>query len=147
MSGAMKVVGTSRHDDAQLARHAFIALWPDLISDIRPVPALNHAVSSALALLPRPYQSIRTNWHCRLLLSGLHREPLLQAGTSALPVGKFITGSLRAAIRSFGTNPGSRDASSFVAFSLAAGARVAGLARRSARRLGRRGGNGRLLRC
>lgn len=49
VSGAMKVVGTSHHDDARLACQAFVTRWPDLISDIPAEPAMNHAVSSALA--------------------------------------------------------------------------------------------------
>lgn len=49
VSGAMKIVGTSHHDDARLACDAFVARWPDLISDIPAEPAMNHAVSSAMA--------------------------------------------------------------------------------------------------
>ena len=52
VSGAMKVVGTSHHDDARLACQAFVVRWPDLISDIPEEPgvkAVNHAVSSAMA--------------------------------------------------------------------------------------------------
>jgi hypothetical protein len=45
----MKVAGTTHHDDARLACQAFAARWPDLISDIPAEPAVNHAVSSALA--------------------------------------------------------------------------------------------------
>ncbi|WP_238306511.1 hypothetical protein, partial [Methylobacterium gregans] len=41
--------GTSHHDDALLAVQAFVARWPSLTSDILPEPALNHAVSAALA--------------------------------------------------------------------------------------------------
>lgn len=44
----MKVAGTTHHDDARLACDAFIARWPDLVSDVSPEPALNHAVSSAM---------------------------------------------------------------------------------------------------
>lgn len=49
VSGAMKVVGASHHDDARLACQAFIAKWPELSSDIPEEPAINHAVSSAMA--------------------------------------------------------------------------------------------------
>lgn len=49
VSGPMKVVGTGHHYDARLACQAFIAHWPDLISDIPAEPAINHAVSSAMA--------------------------------------------------------------------------------------------------
>lgn len=49
VSGTMKVAGTSHHDDARLACQAFIARWPKLSSDIRAEPAINHAVSSAMA--------------------------------------------------------------------------------------------------
>ena len=49
VSGAMKIAGTSHHDDARLACEAFVARWPDLISDIPAEPAINHAVSSAIA--------------------------------------------------------------------------------------------------
>ncbi len=49
VSGAMKVVGTTHHDDARLACEAFVARWPDLLSDVPPEPAMNHAVSSAMA--------------------------------------------------------------------------------------------------
>ena len=49
VSGAMKVVGTTHHDDARLACDAFVARWPNLLSDIPGEPALNHAVSSAMA--------------------------------------------------------------------------------------------------
>jgi hypothetical protein len=49
VSGVMKVVGTTHHDDARLACEAFVARWPDLRSDIPAEPALNHAVSSAMA--------------------------------------------------------------------------------------------------
>jgi hypothetical protein len=49
VSGTMKVVGTTPHDDARRACDAFVARWPDLFSDIPPEPALNHAVSSAMA--------------------------------------------------------------------------------------------------
>jgi hypothetical protein len=49
VSGTMKVVGTGDHDDARLACRAFVARWPELISDIPPEPAINHAVSAALA--------------------------------------------------------------------------------------------------
>lgn len=45
----MKVVGTTHHDDARLACQAFVARWPDLLSDVPPEPAVNHAVSSAMA--------------------------------------------------------------------------------------------------
>jgi hypothetical protein len=49
VSGAMKIVGTSHHNDARLACEAFVARWPDIISDIPAEPAMNHAVSSAMA--------------------------------------------------------------------------------------------------
>jgi hypothetical protein len=49
VSGAMKVAGTSHHDDARLACEAFVARWPNLISDIPSEPAINHAVSCAMA--------------------------------------------------------------------------------------------------
>lgn len=49
VSGTMKVVGASHHDDARFACQAFIARWPDLNSDIPAEPAINHAVSSAMA--------------------------------------------------------------------------------------------------
>ena len=49
VSGTMKVVGTTHHDDARLACEAFVARWPDLRSDIPAEPALDHAVSSAMA--------------------------------------------------------------------------------------------------
>jgi hypothetical protein len=49
VSGAMKVVGTTHHDDAQRACEAFVVRWPGLFSDIPPEPAVNHAVSSAMA--------------------------------------------------------------------------------------------------
>ena len=49
VSGTMKVVGSSHHDDARLACQAFIARWPELSSDIPAEPAINHAVSSAMA--------------------------------------------------------------------------------------------------
>jgi hypothetical protein len=45
----MKVVGASHHDDARLACQAFVARWPDLVSDIPAEPAINHAISSAMA--------------------------------------------------------------------------------------------------
>lgn len=41
--------GTSHHDDALLAVRAFLARWPDVSSDVPPEPALNHAVSAAIA--------------------------------------------------------------------------------------------------
>ncbi len=41
--------GISHHDDARLAVEAFVARWPDLVSDVPAEPALNHAVSSAMA--------------------------------------------------------------------------------------------------
>lgn len=49
VSGAMKVVGATHHDDARLACEAFIARWPDLTSDIPAERAVNHAISSAMA--------------------------------------------------------------------------------------------------
>ena len=49
ISGRMKIVGTTHHDDARLACDAFTERWPELITDIPAEPALNHAVSSALA--------------------------------------------------------------------------------------------------
>jgi hypothetical protein len=49
VSGKMKAVGTTHHDDARLACAAFVARWPDLRSDVPIEPALNHAVSSAMA--------------------------------------------------------------------------------------------------
>jgi hypothetical protein len=49
VSGTMKVVGTTHHDDARLACEAFVARWPNLLSDVPAESALNHAVSSALA--------------------------------------------------------------------------------------------------
>jgi hypothetical protein len=49
VSGLMKAVGTTHHDDARLACQAFVARWPDLQSDVPGEPALNHAVSSAMA--------------------------------------------------------------------------------------------------
>jgi hypothetical protein len=48
VSGAMKAVGTTHHDDARLACEAFVARWPNLFSDIPAEPALNHSVSSAM---------------------------------------------------------------------------------------------------
>lgn len=45
----MKVVGAGHHDDARVACEAFVGRWPHLISDIPAEPAINHAVSSALA--------------------------------------------------------------------------------------------------
>jgi hypothetical protein len=45
----MKAVGTTHHDDARLACEAFVARWPELITDIPAEPAVNHAVSSAIA--------------------------------------------------------------------------------------------------
>jgi hypothetical protein len=45
----MRADGTTHHDDARLACEAFVARWPDLLSDIPPELAVNHAVSSALA--------------------------------------------------------------------------------------------------
>jgi hypothetical protein len=50
VSGSMKSDGTSHPDDAQRACKAFIVRWPNLISDIPFEPAINHAVSSALAV-------------------------------------------------------------------------------------------------
>ncbi|MEN5080995.1 hypothetical protein ABE438_00785 [Bosea sp. TWI1241] len=41
--------GASHHDDALLAVDAFAARWPDLVSDVPPEPALNHAVTAAMA--------------------------------------------------------------------------------------------------
>ncbi len=49
VSGLMKAAGTTHHDDARLACQAFVARWPDLRSDVPGEPALNHAVSSAMA--------------------------------------------------------------------------------------------------
>jgi hypothetical protein len=49
VSGAMKAIGTTHHDDARLACKAFVDRWPDLRSDVPAEPALNHAVSSAMA--------------------------------------------------------------------------------------------------
>ena len=49
VSGTMKIVGASHHNDARLACQAFVTRWPDLISDIPAEPAINHAVSSAMA--------------------------------------------------------------------------------------------------
>ncbi len=48
VSGAMKTNGTSHHDDARLACQAFVARWPDLVSDISAERAINHAVASAI---------------------------------------------------------------------------------------------------
>lgn len=48
VSGVMKAVGTTHHNDARLACEAFVARWPDLRSDVPAEPALNHAVSSAM---------------------------------------------------------------------------------------------------
>lgn len=41
--------GASHHDDALLAVHAFLARWPEVPSDVPGEPALNHAVSAAIA--------------------------------------------------------------------------------------------------
>lgn len=41
--------GTSHHDDALLAVRAFLARWPEVPSDVPIEPALNHAVSAAIA--------------------------------------------------------------------------------------------------
>jgi hypothetical protein len=49
VSAAMKRVGTSHHDDARIACQAFANRWSNLTSDILPEPAVNHAVSSAMA--------------------------------------------------------------------------------------------------
>jgi hypothetical protein len=49
VSGTMKVVGASHHGDARRACRAFVDRWPDLVSDIPAEPAINHAVSSAMA--------------------------------------------------------------------------------------------------
>jgi len=49
VSGVIKAASTTHHDDARLACKAFVARWPDLVSDIPAEPALNHAVSSAMA--------------------------------------------------------------------------------------------------
>ena len=49
VSGAMKVAGSTHQDDARLACEAFVAGWPNLLSDIPAESALNHAVSSAMA--------------------------------------------------------------------------------------------------
>lgn len=49
VSGAMRVAGATHHEDARLACDAFVARWPNLLSDIPAEPALNHAVSSAIA--------------------------------------------------------------------------------------------------
>jgi hypothetical protein len=46
----MKVAGTTHHEDARLACEAFVARWPHSISAIPSEPAMNHAVSSALAV-------------------------------------------------------------------------------------------------
>ena len=45
---AMKVAGATHHDDARLACEAFIARWPNMISDVPPERAVNHAVSAAM---------------------------------------------------------------------------------------------------
>jgi hypothetical protein len=45
----MKNVGTGDNVDARLACQAFVAWWPDLISDVPGEPAINHAVSAAMA--------------------------------------------------------------------------------------------------
>ena len=47
VSGIAK--GASHHDDALLAVAAFLGRWPDVRSDVPAEPALNHAVSAALA--------------------------------------------------------------------------------------------------
>jgi hypothetical protein len=49
VTGSMKGVGTSHHDDARLASKAFVTRWAALVSDIPAEPATNHAVSSAMA--------------------------------------------------------------------------------------------------
>jgi hypothetical protein len=49
VSGTMGIVGANHQDDARLACQAFVTRWPDIISDIPPEPAINHAVSSAMA--------------------------------------------------------------------------------------------------
>jgi hypothetical protein len=49
VSGTMKAKGTTHHDDARLACEAFISRWPQIVSDIPAEPAINHAVSSAMA--------------------------------------------------------------------------------------------------
>lgn len=41
--------GTSHHDDALLAVKAFLARWPEVTSDVTLEPALNHAVTAAIA--------------------------------------------------------------------------------------------------
>jgi len=50
VSGKMKTVGTSHHDDARLACEEFDKRWPNLTSDIQEEPSINHAVSSAMAV-------------------------------------------------------------------------------------------------
>jgi len=47
VSGISK--GASHYDDARLAVQAFLARWPELPSDVPIEPALNHAVSAAIA--------------------------------------------------------------------------------------------------
>ena len=49
VSGSMKRDGTSHHDDARAACLAFAARWPHFVSDIPAEPAMNHAVSPAMA--------------------------------------------------------------------------------------------------
>lgn len=41
--------GASHHDDALLAVQTFLARWPEVSSDVPPEPALNHAISAAIA--------------------------------------------------------------------------------------------------
>jgi hypothetical protein len=41
--------GANHHDDARLAVQAFLARWPEVPSDVPIEPALNHAVSAAIA--------------------------------------------------------------------------------------------------
>jgi hypothetical protein len=48
ISGAMKIVGSTHHDDARLACDEFCKRWPNVESDIPLEPAINHAVSAAI---------------------------------------------------------------------------------------------------
>lgn len=50
VSGARKGASVTHAEDARIACDAFQARWPELVSDIPAEPALNHAVSSAMAV-------------------------------------------------------------------------------------------------
>ena len=50
VSGKMKSIENTHHGDAKIACDAFVARWPNLRSEIPAESALNHAVSSAVAV-------------------------------------------------------------------------------------------------